>query len=179
MINTLYPTFRRWSEKGAVWIISDTHFEDPDCKYMDPNWPSPEEYIKKIKGIGKNDTVIHLGDVGNPEWMKKIKGYKVLIMGNHDETATKFEPYFNEIYTGPLIISEKILLSHEPMYPFGMYNIHGHVHGGYNGIGSFNCAADVVHYKKINLAEDIINKGLLREVTSRHRLAVLNRIESE
>ena len=36
MIETLYPVFRKWSEKGSVYIVSDTHFEDSDCKLMDP-----------------------------------------------------------------------------------------------------------------------------------------------
>ena len=128
MIKTLYPTFQKWSENGSVYIISDTHFDNDDCKLIDADWPSPEEYIEGIKGIGKNDTVIHLGDVGNPEWMKKIKGYKVLIMGNHDETASKFEDYFDEIYTGALAIAQKIILSHEPIHVSGMLNIHGHEH---------------------------------------------------
>lgn len=176
MINTLYPTFRRWSEKGSVWIISDTHFEDEDCKYMDENWPTPEEYIEGIKGIGKYDTLIHLGDVGNPEWMNKIKGYKVLITGNHDGTATKFQKYFDEVYNGPLIIAEKIILSHEPANAFGFFNIHGHVHCmKENAWGCFNCAADVVGYKKINLEKDIIERGFLNRVFSIRELATFRR----
>ena len=174
MIRTLYPLFQKWSENGSIWIISDTHFEDPDCKLMDENWPSPEEYIEGIKGVGKNDTVIHLGDVGNAEWISRIKGYKVLIMGNHDESASRFKDYFHEIYTGPLTIAEKIILSHEPMHVRGMLNIHGHEHNkDYpKAIDRFNCAANVVGYKKINLATDIINKGYLSQITSLHRQAI-------
>lgn len=57
MIKTLYPIFQKWSEKGSVWIISDTHFEDDDCLFMDPNWLTPEEHIKKLSlYIGKNVT---------------------------------------------------------------------------------------------------------------------------
>ena len=65
MINSLYPIFRHWSEKGSVYIISDTHFEDSNCKLMDSDWITPEEQVKIINSmVHKNDTLIHLGDVG-------------------------------------------------------------------------------------------------------------------
>ena len=99
MIKTLYEKFQPWSANGSVYLISDTHFEDDDCLLMDIHWIEPQEHIDRIKKIvHKNDTLIHLGDVGNPVWLKQIKAYKVLIMGNHDETATQFKPYFDEIY---------------------------------------------------------------------------------
>ena len=172
MIQTLYPCFRRWSEKGSVYLISDTHFEDSDCKLMCPNWISPEEHIEIIKKTAhKNDTLIHLGDVGNPEWMKQIKAHKVLIMGNHDQTATKFEPYFDEIFTGPLMIAEKILLSHEPIEGIDWaYNIHGHDHSKWtkSDLYHLNLAANVVNFQVFSLA-DIIKTGALNRVKSLHR----------
>ena len=73
MIKTLYQPFRKWSERGSVWIISDTHFDDPDCQLMDKNWITPEQHIKNLKCVSKNDFVIHLGDVGNPEYLEEIK----------------------------------------------------------------------------------------------------------
>ena len=91
MIETLYPVFRKWSERGSVYIISDTHFEDKDRKVMGYRI-TEEDQIKRIKKrCHKCDTLIHLGDVGNPEYLKDIKAYKVLIMGNHDESASKFQ----------------------------------------------------------------------------------------
>ena len=88
----LYKPFEHWYHGGAIWLISDTHFEDPDYKVMSNCWPTPEEQIKLInKFVGKNDTLIHLGDVGNPEWVSKLKGYKVLLLGNHDKGASNYE----------------------------------------------------------------------------------------
>ena len=60
---------------------------------MDPNWITPEEQIDIInKLVHKNDCLILLGDVGNVEWIKKIKaGYKVLITGNHDAGAENYK----------------------------------------------------------------------------------------
>ena len=37
MIPTLYPIFQHWSKTGSVYIISDTHFGDPDREYMGYN----------------------------------------------------------------------------------------------------------------------------------------------
>ena len=178
MINSLYPIFQHWSEKGSVYIISDTHFEDSDCKLIDPNWITPEEQIKIINSIAhKNDTLIHLGDVGNPEWISKLKaGHKVLIMGNHDQSIQKFKPYFDEVYSGCLFISDKILLSHEPVYglPWCL-NIHGHDHNGVEpyreGCKHINLAANVCGYTPISLGK-IINDGVLSGIDSIHRQTI-------
>lgn len=194
MIKTLYKTFQHWSAKGSVYIISDTHFEDVDCKLMDEDWITPEEQVNIINQmVHKNDTLIHLGDVGNPEWIKKLKaGHKVLIMGNHDSSATKFEPYFDEIYQGILFISEKILLSHEPIYGLEdiCLNIHGHNHSGYvyecgkfdkdkyeGTITHINLAANVCGYKPMSLSK-IINNGYLSSIPGIHRKTIDNATEN-
>ena len=59
MIPALYKPFQHWSEGGSVYIISDLHFADNDCKLMDPNWVTPEEQLDIInKMIFKNDTLL-------------------------------------------------------------------------------------------------------------------------
>ena len=185
MIPTLYDKFKPWSANGSIYIISDTHFEDTDCKLMDSNCVSPQEHIDNIKKyVHKNDTLIHLGDVGNPEWLNQIKAYKVLIMGNHDQSATKFKSYFDEIYTGPLFIAEKILLSHEPIINGSTwFNIHGHDHNKLSytewrtnqsfaeSWNELNLAANVVDYQVYNLGNGIKN-GLLSYVDGIHRLTI-------
>ena len=171
MIKTLYEKFQPWSSKGSVYIISDTHFDDFDCKLMDPGWIAPQEHVDIIKKkCHKNDTLIHLGDVGNPEYLKQIKSYKVLIMGNHDQSAEKFRPYFDEIYQGPLFISEKILLSHEPIISDIWMNIHGHDHVRQNkgGERDVNLASNVAGFKVFNLG-DAIKDGLIAKIDGIHR----------
>ncbi len=77
MIPTLYEPFRHWSEGGSVFILSDLHFDDPDCKLMDPNWITPEEQLAIINGlVGKGDTFVCLGDVGDPKYVPMIRGRK-------------------------------------------------------------------------------------------------------
>ena len=175
MIPTLYPCFRHWSERGSVYLISDTHFDDADCKTMDRNWISPEKHIEIIKkSAHKCDTLIHLGDVGRPDYLQHIRAHKVLVMGNHDQTASQFEPYFDEIFTGPLMIAEKIILSHEPIENIDWaFNIHGHDHSPRN-LGDryhLNLASNVVDFQVFSLSE-IIKSGVLTNVKSLHRSTI-------
>lgn len=185
MINCLYSTCRYWSYHGAVYLISDTHFGDKQCREIDPQWPSPEEYIALLrKRITKNDTVIHLGDVGDPEYMDKLPGFKVLILGNHDRHSDCIW-YFDEIFKGPLYITKKLLLSHEPILTYGAMNIHGHVHNGdtsggkpvYSGdwAGEMNRAANVCGYLPLNLGK-AIEDGLLSPIRDIHKLTIDNAV---
>ena len=96
-------------------------------------------------------------------------------MGNHDETASKFKDFFDEIYTGPLFISEKILLSHEPIDLSFCLNIHGHNHAGkqFPDKNHINLASNVCGYKPMNL-KSIIELGYLSKISSIHRETIDN-----
>ena len=178
MIKTLYPCFRHWSEKGSVYLISDTHFDNVDREFMGYNFSEAVQIDRLKARCHKNDTLIHLGDVGNPEYMRQLKCHKVLLLGNHDETPTKFEPYFDEIYTGPLWIAEKLVISHEPIdIRFGdcpiCLNIHGHDHSNtfYKDGNHINIAQNIVGYLPINL-KHIIEDGCLKPIKTAHRLTI-------
>ena len=174
MIKTLYPIFRRWSEKGSVWLVSDTHFDDPDRELMGYE-VSTEEHFQYIAAMcHKNDTLIHLGDVGNKEYFKKIKSHKVLILGNHDKRPGYYEDCFDEIYDGPLFVADKILLSHEPIFGDCWSNLHGHDHSGWivgQDGNHINLAANVVGYIPVSL-DSIIKLGFLKRIPSIHRIAI-------
>ena len=229
MIETLYEPFKHWSEMSGVFILSDTHFNDSDCKLMDKNWISVDEQVDRInKLVHKNDTLIILGDVGDTRYISRLKaGYKVLVMGNHDTGRSNFErkiitkrfskdmytredalnkmkedypdckysvseeydfhsPFeswvisadnklFDEVYGGPLMIGEKIFLSHEPILGIDWcLNIHGHDHSG-RKIDNYhlNLASNVCNYTPINLKNEIKN-GLLANVLSIHRMTIDN-----
>lgn len=177
MIKSLYPEFQKWSSKGSVYIISDTHFDDEDCKLICEGWPTPEGHLAMIKDwVHKHDTLIHLGDIGNPEYMSKVKGYKVLITGNHDKGVSLYKPYFDEIYTGPLFIGDRILLSHEPIYGLDWcINIHGHNHDEQHKDDAthINLAANVVNFCLFSLG-DAIDNGMLSDVNGIHRVTIDN-----
>lgn len=223
MIEQLYECFKHWSKKGSVWVYSDPHFNDEEAAGY--GRISDEEQLKLINSkVGKNDTIVILGDVGDIGFVRKIKGYKVLICGNHDLGASNYQkeikifkfdkknytkdvviawakgaypewaveifeghdvghaPFefwgikvdnklFDEVYTGPLFIGEKLLLSHEPInFPFAL-NLHGHCHKGQSDSHHINCCSNVVSYIPVNLKE-ICQSGLLKNIDSLHRTTI-------
>ena len=36
----LYNIFEHWYHGGIIWLFSDPHFDDPDCKIMSDKWPT-------------------------------------------------------------------------------------------------------------------------------------------
>ena len=184
MIEGLYDIFEHWhKDRQTVWIYSDTHFNDEELAAGVASRPSAEEHLKLINSkVGKKDTLICLGDVGDIEVARQIKGYKILIAGNHDAGLSNYKrveyieqfdkekytrqealdimkakypdcrycideghqfhmPFefwevradnmlFDEVYGGPVMIAEKLILSHEPVDCPWAFNIHGHIHSG-------------------------------------------------
>ncbi len=184
MISTLYEPFRHWSESGSVYILSDTHFDDSDCKLMNPDWITAEEQVDIINRIVfKNDTFVCLGDVGNPKYVPMIRARKkILLLGNHD-TRGAYKELFDEVYSGPLFISDKILLSHEPVYGLSWcLNIHGHDHKGVEdyqeGCKHLNLAANVCGYTPVNLGK-LIKDGILSDIISIHRQTIDRAVEKK
>ena len=91
MLAGIYSEFQHWGNQ-TVWIYSDPHFGDKDLECGIENRPSTEEQIKMINScVGSKDTIIFLGDIGDVEAIKQIRGYKVLIMGNHDAGKSNYE----------------------------------------------------------------------------------------
>lgn len=177
MIPCLYDNFKKWASTGSIYIISDTHFDDPDCKIMDPNWIAPEEHLSKLRQfITGNDAVIHLGDIGNPEWLTLLHAKtKILIMGNHESGKSNYVPYFNAIYDGPLMIADRIILSHEPIPKLNWaLNIHGHLHRNSDLIsdGYHLCASsNLINFGAFNLGA-LIKNGILSKIDSLHRITI-------
>ena len=172
ILSGVYKTFmKRWENFQTAWIISDLHFGEDDLKRAFPNRPSDDELVRRINAkCGRKDLLFVLGDCGDLEYVKKLRGYKVLIMGNHDTGATKYEEVFDEVYEGALIIGEKLILSHEPitMIPWA-FNFHGHNHAQKkNAHNHMNVCADVLGYEPAHL-NSLLNKGIAKNVYTIHR----------
>ena len=229
----MYDLFNEKWCKQTIWLISDTHFGDVDLRAGIPDRISDEDLVKLINSkVGRKDTLIHLGDVGDIEFIKQIRGYKVLICGNHDLGATnykrdtfqvsfkqdeytreqveatlkaKYPDYkivisdaitfingvgtvklwaafldnqlFDEVYTGPLMVGEKLLLSHEPVDIEWVFNIHGHDHAGTGRKNHLNCCIDAsmkqfgIPFEPINMNQ-VMKYGLTSKVESIHRLTI-------
>ena len=211
MYKNLYDCFKHWYRGGSIWVYSDPHFDDDELDAIVENRPTSEEQVKRINSkLGKNDTIIFLGDIGNVKWIKKIRGYKVLIMGNHDKGANHYKRVvlkthesecnpevmtkltncvykdgyyvydnhlFDEVYEGCLMISPKIILSHEPVnFPYA-FNIHGHDHSSWYNKDEFhfNVCADHINYTPVNLPA-LIKDGYLKDIPDIHRVTIDNAI---
>ena len=225
MIAGLYKIFDHWHREGTLFIYSDPHFNDTDLNACIER-PDAEELVKLINSkVGRKDTIIILGDIVDIEPVKKIRGYKVLIMGNHDSGRTNYErktwymefdkdkyqrdeallemqrlypdcrytiseecqfhsPFeywkvvadnmlFNEVYEGPLMIGEKLILSHEPVDVPWAFNIHGHIHDPKhkNDKCHFNVCSDVIGYVPINMNQ-WMKQGYLSHIESIHRQTI-------
>ena len=100
-------------------------------------------------------------------FVKQIKARKkILLLGNHDKKKD-YKGLFDEIYDGPLLIAEKILLSHEPVYALSWcLNIHGHDHSNIEPYKieckHLNLAANVCGYMPVSLGK-LIKEGILSD----------------
>ena len=171
----VYKLFNeRWSDYQTVHILSDLHFNEDDLKTAFPNRPSDEELVRRINAkVGKRDVLILLGDCGDPSFVRQLRGYKILIAGNHEPGLTAFEGIFQEIYSGPLMIGEKLILSHEPIPDIvWAMNIHGHNHNSRSkDKNHFNVCADVIGYEPINFNQ-WLKAGLLSKIDTLHRITI-------
>lgn len=226
MIQGIYECFSHWHKEGTLFIYSDPHFNDPNLK-KGIERPDAEELVKLINSkVGRKDTIIILGDIVDIEPVKKIRGYKVLIMGNHDSGRTNYKhqvvtqlfskelytkeqvldlmktmypncrytidegyqfhsPFefwkvsadnqlFDEVYEGPLMIGEKLILSHEPIPNLSWaLNLHGHVHNPHskNDTYHFNCCCERHDFYPINLNQ-FMKQGHSSTIVPLHRQAI-------
>lgn len=132
----------------AVFLVSDTHFGHAGvCRFMRNDgvtklrpWDNPEEMDEEMvkrwnETVRPNDKVYHLGDVvinrKALSIMRRLKGDKVLIRGNHDIFRLEdYTPFFRDIRG--YHVMNGMILSHIPVHEeslgrFGT-NIHGHLH---------------------------------------------------
>lgn len=184
MAYELYPAFKHWMpENGNIWFYSDPHFGDKE------NWLLRKQFVRDIDNVntfddlqiatinktcGKNDTLVILGDIGNIEYVRKLKAKKkILILGNHDQGASYYADVFDEVYAGPVIIAERLVLSHEPIeFPYAV-NIHGHDHSnrGFKDGLHINCCTEHINLTPICLSH-IVKSGLLKNTINIHREAI-------
>lgn len=134
-----------------IFFISDTHFGHANTTNGRFTWPDgtklrpfdsveemDEAMVENWNAVVRDcDKVYHLGDVvikqKNLEIIRRLRGKKRLIRGNHDifKTAKYVDVGFKEVYG--VRVLEDCVLSHIPLHPdsiterFGV-NVHGHLH---------------------------------------------------
>ena len=122
----LYKAFDHWHNEGTLWIISDTHFGDADIRRGFPDRPADAELVKRINSrVGRKDTLIILGDVGDVSYVKQLRAKrKILIMGNHDCGRTNYERKIEtKIFDKDFFQKDEALVEMQRLYPGCRYTI--------------------------------------------------------
>lgn len=111
----------------------------------------------------------------------KHYGWKATISEGYDISHAPFHYWelivdnqlFDEVYEGPVMIGEKLILSHEPVDIPWAFNIHGHIHDSKhkNDNRHFNVCSDAIGYVPINMNQ-WVKQGYLSHVESIHRTTI-------
>jgi calcineurin-like phosphoesterase family protein len=147
------------------FVFSDPHFgHERLMKAGRPEFKTIEEMHNTIVKnynraiVDDNTKVYWLGDLGDKEFIEefvpKMRGYKILILGNHDKFNKSFyRKYFNEVHETGIWWSRRILLSHHPLpVEKGFINIHGHTHLIDVETGQhFNVCVERTEYKPVGM----------------------------
>lgn len=134
------------------WFLSDLHLNHENLiKWERTQFANVQEHNEYIinaleswaeKKAKTKDELWFLGDFGDVEKLNEIhdavrsskdKHIKlVALLGNHDsrQDLPEFQRWFDEVYEYPVYISQRIVVSHEPVWPIApfMVNVHGHTH---------------------------------------------------
>ena len=142
MIEGLYDIFAHWHKQGTVWIYSDTHFNDKELAAGVASRPIAGIHLANINSkVGKKDTFIHLGDVGDIEVARKIKGYKILIAGNHDAGLSNYKRVVHDFKLDAETYSKEQALEYAKKY--GLKRLSGgDVHKADARLGTSGIAVD-------------------------------------
>jgi calcineurin-like phosphoesterase family protein len=162
-----------------VWVTSDNHFYHKNIiKYCNRPFDSVDEMNAAMieiwnSQVSENDIVFHLGDfslapANRVEWiLQKLKGKKVLIFGNHDQTSMKKSPYWKGAFNNYTLQykGKRIGMRHFPYQPseMGKYDVylHGHSHGNLGKIhdgGQIDMAVDCWDFSPVDI-EEILEHG--------------------
>lgn len=140
----------------TVWIYSDPHFDDPDLEKVIKR-PNSMELVQKINGkVGRKDTIIFLGDIGNIEYIRMIRGKKILIMGNHDAGPSNYKRVkYQFIFDKNTYSKEEIrmrLMTHYPNWKITINETYN-----YRWVAEVdNCLFDEVYEGPLTIGEKII-----------------------
>lgn len=135
---------------SQTFFISDTHFSNVAWHKIDQSpFKDEKEYDKELvarwnKVVSDEDVVYHLGDFGDYEMVKKLKGEITLICGNYEykDFGKNFEAFkkklidlgFKDVIKDGMFLKEKIggsdvYMTHKPSdCKKECMNLYGHVH---------------------------------------------------
>ena len=156
-----------------IWYTGDNHFcHARIIEYCNRPFSSvnvmDSTMIKRWNEVVKEgDIVYHVGDFGLGSYDKlkeifdRLRGRKVIIIGNHDRSATSLRKMGWEVHKQPFVLDNDIVLTHNPIvdssiktYQYilrSIINICGHVHEKWKRKGnSYNVGVDVWKFKPVS-----------------------------
>lgn len=171
---------------SEIYVTSDTHyFHKNIIDHCNRPFKTTEEMNEVMierhnSRVSSGDIILHLGDFGltrTSEWksiMDRLNGYKILVLGNHDKSATKMKDLWFDIVCEEYYFSHRELTfwaAHIPVQdepdhrgytrPLlqGPYDIAlcGHVHDKwkYNKRGCINVGVDMNNFYPYHIDEII------------------------
>ena len=160
MFKNLYDNFAHWFHdgQGTVYFYSDPHFNDPEMVQLRKNYIGDAKQVKSINSkIGKYDTLVVLGDVGDIERVRQIRGYKVLVMGNHDAGATNYKrQVVTETFHVFNVSKEEAIQIMKEKYPNWKITSEVLELGRFTKVTADNCLFDEVYEGALMIAPNII-----------------------
>lgn len=165
-----------------IFFIGDTHFghaniltfTDESGELIRPGFSCIDEMNELIienwnSTVGKNDKVIHCGDVAFGKdalkLCKRLNGIKQLVMGNHDRLGIQnYLDVFTKVYGAKYIGDNIAIVTHIPIHKDSLrkfkLNIHGHLHTATIDCDQyFNVSCENIHYTPISLDEILAFKN--------------------
>lgn len=183
----MYKLYLSYEQHGNVYLLSDNHFGHTNIiKHANRPFSSVEEMDEVMLNnwnstVGKNDTVINMGDfcwTKNKHVLQKytepLNGKKYLKLGNHDPFKPQvyldagFERVLEDSITDLTYVSAngdkyKIVLCHYPIYMWDgcfkdSFHLYGHTHLLITNFrNSMNICVENTDYKPLHI-EEIIAK---------------------
>jgi len=182
-----------------IYVTGDQHFGHANIiSFCQRPFTSVEEMDEALitnwnNTVKRTDKVFILGDLSfyNPDKtaaiVYRLKGYKVLILGNHDRQSAKFwlDAGMSEVSKYPIVYMQKYILSHEPLSkPYSCdrncyLNIHAHTHNNplFPAVTRDSICASVEHhdYKPVQLNK-LIQKIEEVQIAEVNRLVVMKSV---
>ena len=161
------------------WVTSDSHYGHTNIlkwgrgQFADTD--EMDEYLieRWNEVVRPGDYVYHLGDVfcgpqtkeRKSHVMKRLKGKKTLIVGNHDPIMEYCNGgWFRKVVMWKVFNEFNCLLTHVPVHESSLHermvergglNVHGHIHQHESPPGPYKCVCvEQTNYSPVNL-EDI------------------------
>ncbi len=179
-----------------LYLLSDDHYyHDKIIKYENRPYKNSEEMNEDMirlnnKTVTDEDVVLRLGDFsfGGRTYieplMKRLKGKKYLLMGNHDKkrTVTFWKKMgFIKVFKSPIYL-DKYILSHNPVSAEEIrrtkkINFHGHIHNNVHYDLFLKESEINEHY--VNFCVEIINYTPFEIKDEKLKNQILNYLENK